>query len=208
MNASKIEVISLSRGDLPAAVEVLCQAFKADPVVVYFFEVSHASHARSVAELYRLSCEVRLLLGWPLLGTLDEDGVLSGVAGLSLPGEHHWPAELAAVYEEFKACVGLESTARLEEYSRLADVHRPPLPHYQLGMIGVHPRAQGKGHASAMIRRLHRMSQADPESIGVWLDTENPRNVPIYQHLGYRIVAQEQLGPVTIWGMFRPNTPA
>ena len=37
------------------------------------------------------------------------------------------------------------------------------------------------------------------------LDTEHPANVPLYTHFGYRVVGQEQLGPVTIWSMFRPN---
>jgi ribosomal protein S18 acetylase RimI-like enzyme len=205
LTASNVEIVSLSREDLPAAIDLFSHAFATDPMVSYVFDVSLVTQERSLQELFRFSCEVRLLLDWPLLGTLDENGVLAGVAGFSMLGEVHWPQSLVTVYEELKSCIGPESAARLEEYSHLADLHRPLLPHYQLGMIGVHPRAQGKGHAATLIRRLHQLSDADPVSTGVWLDTANPLNVPIYEHLGYRIVAQEELGPVTVWGMFRPK---
>jgi ribosomal protein S18 acetylase RimI-like enzyme len=202
---SKVEVVSLSRTDLSAAVGVLSHAFATEPMVNYAFSVSNIPLEDSLRALFHFSCEVRLLLAWPLLGTMDEKGELAGVAGFSLPGEVQWPQALATVYEAFKTSVGPESAARIEEYSYLADLHRPPLPHYQLGMIGVHPRAQGKGHARALIRTLHQMSDADPESIGVWLDTSDPHNVSIYEHLGYRVIAQEPLEQITVWGMFRPK---
>ena len=72
-------------------------------------------------------------------------------------------------------------------------------------MIGVAAEAQGSGHGRHLIEKFHEMSDKDAESTGVWLDTENPKNVSWYASFGYQVRAQSQLGDVTIWGMFRPK---
>ena len=72
-------------------------------------------------------------------------------------------------------------------------------------MIGVDPVHQGKGLGGQLLDTLHAISADHPESSGVWLDTENPRNVPYYQRFGYEVRAHSSLEAVDIWGMFRPN---
>jgi hypothetical protein len=49
------------------------------------------------------------------------------------------------------------------------------------------------------------MSESHPDSAGIWLDTENPRNVPYYQRFGYEVRAHSTLDGIDVWGMFRPN---
>ncbi|MFQ5795461.1 MAG: hypothetical protein ACE5JP_10490 [Candidatus Bipolaricaulia bacterium] len=71
--------------------------------------------------------------------------------------------------------------------------------------MGVHPETQGKGHRRALLNAIHALSEAHPTSIGVALDTENPVNVPLYKHFGYRIVKKTKLDDVDVWCMFRPN---
>ena len=51
------------------------------------------------------------------------------------------------------------------------------------------------------------MSESDPISRGVSLSTENPKNVSLYEHFGYRIVSHETVGEIETWGFFREDSP-
>jgi len=198
-------VIELNRTHLTAAVAVLTRAFAADPLMGTLFAVSVSPYERSLEELFRFSCEVRLLLDWPLLGYLHEGRQIVGVAGVSLPGKPDWPTALQNVYARLGEVIGAKSMARLEAYSRQADTHRPQAPHYQLGFIGVDPQYGAKGYGGEILGVFHRIADADPSSVGAWLDTENPRNIHWYRKHGYQVVAETQFYDLTIWGMFRPK---
>ncbi|HKJ26246.1 MAG TPA: GNAT family N-acetyltransferase [Anaerolineales bacterium] len=200
------KITTITRERLKEAADVLQQAFAADPMMQYIFATSESSLEESGQKLFIFSCEVRLLLDWPLYGVVDSSRKLVGVAGLSLPGEAHWPPALQQVYDDFKQTAGPESTRRLEAYSELDDTGRPSEPHFQLGVIGVLPETQGKGYGGLMMAELHRMAESDPTSTGVWLDTETENNVAYYQKRGYQVVAHSKLDDtVDIWGMFRPD---
>ena len=200
-----MKVTHLDRSHLSDAVGVLARAFADDPMANYMLGISHVSLEKSLEELFLFSCEVRLLLDWPLLGVWVESDQLAGVAGITLPGDVDWPESLQEVYENLKAKIGSDAVSRLETYSQLADTNRPSEPHYQLGMIGVAPKHQGKGCGGRLLETLNEMSESHPESTGVWLDTENPRNVPYYQRFGYEVKAHSTLDGIDVWGMFRPN---
>lgn len=184
---------------------VLGQAFAEDPMARYVLGVSPLPLDESLNALFRFACEVRLLLGWPLLGAWEGDAALAGVAGVTMPGPVDWPPALQQVYADLGAQVGPQAVSRLEAYSQLADTGRPSAPHYQLGMIGVHPEHQGSGHGGRLLQALIEMSEGDPASQGIWLDTEHPRNPGYYRRFGFEPRSQSRLGGVDIWGMYRPN---
>lgn len=197
-------VIELTRADLDAAIDVLWRAFSADPMLNWMAEVSAAPIERGARELFRFSCEVRYQLGWPLFGAV-EGARLCGVAGISAPEEPPWPASLRAVYAELKAVIGPAATGRLERYSAQADKFRPRGPHMHLGIIGVDPVAQGRGHGRALLDAVEALSDAHAESVGVWLDTENPRSRDFYARCGYRTIAPTAIEGIRIWCMFKPR---
>lgn len=202
-----IQIIDLDRSYLPAAVELLAAAFAADPMANYLFVSSAASPEKSLSTLFWFSCEVRFHLGWPLLGRL-ENGVLQGVLGVTVPEDADWPPALSDISSELGNTIGAAALARLERYAETADTFRPQAPHYHVGFVGVHPRAKGRGHGAALMRAVHAMSSAHPTATGIFLDTENPANLPFYQHLGYAIVGETVLDTITLWGMYRPNNTA
>ncbi|SBW07612.1 conserved hypothetical protein [uncultured Eubacteriales bacterium] len=51
-----------------------------------------------------------------------------------------------------------------------------------------------------MLDHIHEKVDIDPKSIGIDVDMENPENVKLYKHLGYK-----ELGNLTIYCMFRPK---
>ena len=77
------EITVLDRVSLNEAIGVLSKAFANDPMMQYIFGPSIAAYSRSLYEMFRFSCEVRLMLNWPLLGCWDARCRLVGVAGLS-----------------------------------------------------------------------------------------------------------------------------
>ena len=40
------------------------------------------------------------------------------------------------------------------------------------------------------------------------LETENPRNVPFYEHVGYRVIARNRYADLEITTLFRPDEGA
>jgi ribosomal protein S18 acetylase RimI-like enzyme len=86
---------------------------------------------------------------------------------------------------------------------RIAERERPPEPHLYLPILAVHPEFQGSGHGRALLEAVHDRSKRHPHSTGVCLETENPNNVPFYEHLGYRVIARNTLADIEIATLFR-----
>jgi ribosomal protein S18 acetylase RimI-like enzyme len=70
--------------------------------------------------------------------------------------------------------------------------YHPIEPHWYLPMIGVDPSQQGKGYGSALMQ--HALVQCDREKKPAYLETANPRNVPLYERLGFEVLATIQIG--------------
>ncbi len=204
MSAISDALSDIPRERLEEAVETLVVAFEDYPLMRHFFEGREGEYPRLLREFMRFSCEVRLQLGMPLLASVSS-GRLAGVAGLTTPEVGSWPGELARMHDALRESIGPLAAERLDTYSRLVEQYEPKEPHYYLGILGVHPEEQGKGHARALLDRLHELSQTHPESKGVYLDTEHPANVPLYERFGYQVVGHGRLEPVEVWCMWRPN---
>lgn len=146
----------------------------------------------------------RLMRNWPLFGIRLRDGLVA-VAAANSPGKKPRPRELQNVYEQMTMLIGKEATSRLEAFERASGLLVPDAPFYYLGMIGVRPEWQRQGLAGTLIDHLHVVSEADPLSTGVCLSTEDPANVALYQHLGFRVIGEADTGELHTWGMFREN---
>ncbi len=198
-------VITLPRARLEEAVAVLAHAFARDPLMRYVFDDQGDAYEEALRALFRFSCAVRFELNWPLVG-VERAGRLVGVMGVTEPEDRAWPPALSAAYAQFQAVVGPCAAARFERYAALADPHRPRQPNYLVGVIGVHPEAQGRGVGRRLLAAIQALSAAHPASIGVYLDTENPASKAFYEHCGYRVIGQERLDDaIDIWCLFRPD---
>ena len=61
--------------------------------------------------------------------------------------------------------------------------------HLYLSTLGVEPSRQGLGLGSALIRPM--LERADAEGLPCYLETFQPRNVPLYQKHGFKITIEE-----------------
>ena len=89
---------------------------------------------------------------------------------------------------------------------KILEPYHPPKPHYYLLFLGVHPKFQKQGYARILLDALHSLSEAHLRSTGVYLETVNPQNVPLYQHFGYQLIDQVNIKGMTTFSLFRPNS--
>jgi ribosomal protein S18 acetylase RimI-like enzyme len=78
-----------------------------------------------------------------------------------------------------------------------------PFPHWHLSVIGVAPAWQGRSHARVLL--LPMLARLDREGLACYLETQNGKNLAIYQRYGFR-VAEEGVMPgsaVNFWAMRR-----
>jgi len=112
---------------------------------------------------------------------------------------------LEELRESVWAELGADARARYDEYGRIGRENAPHEDHHHLGMIGVRDKAQGTGLGRVLLEHVHGLAEADPNSTGVSLTTELERNVPLYEHFGYRVTAHARVAPdLETWAMFRP----
>ena len=70
--------------------------------------------------------------------------------------------------------------------------HHPSEPHWYLPFIGVDPAAQGQGHGTALLRAS--LQAVDRTGLPAYLESTNPRNIPLYESFGFRVTGEIQAG--------------
>ena len=89
------------------------------------------------------------------------------------------------------------------EYLDSAHRRLAPFPHWYLETIGVDPCFQGQGFASKLVRPM--LSRIDKERLPCYLETGEERNVPLYEHFGFKVLEKSPFSgtPLVNWAMLR-----
>lgn len=85
----------------------------------------------------------------------------------------------------------------MQVFAEMGKYH-PAEPHWVLPLIGVDPAQQGRGLGAALMQRA--LARIDRERVPAYLESSNPRNIPLYQRFGFEILGQIRAGtspPVT-----------
>lgn len=200
-------VLTLDRRDRDEAAVVLTKAFLREPWLRWAFAECE-DPAAALRGLQELSVDIRLGMGWPLLGA-RVDGRLVGVAGASVPGSGPWPEKLDAAYAELCRSIGPVATERIEIVGDLEHAHRPPGNNCEVGVIGVLPSAQRRGIGGQLLAALHTFALGLPGTTGTYLATTDPNNVQFYRGAGYEMLFDTPIAKgVGFWAMYRPHDSA
>lgn len=70
--------------------------------------------------------------------------------------------------------------------------YHPEGPHWYLPMIGVDPARQGRGYGSALL--ACSLALCDRDQVPAYLESTNPRNIPLYKRHGFEQVGTIQVG--------------
>jgi GNAT superfamily N-acetyltransferase len=191
-------------GDPDEVVDVLAEAFHDYPVMRFALGLGRADYGRDLRTLVGFFVMSRALRGEYLFGVRAPGGTgLEAAAIVSRPGAPSPPA-LVALREEVWTALGAEARARYEAFAAACAPFVPREPHLHLNMIGVRRGAQGSGRGRLLLDHVHALSRDDPRSSGVSLSTENPRNVALYQHVGYVVRGHAAVSPeLETWALYR-----
>lgn len=166
-------IVTVAREQATSVLGVLTLAFATDPVNRYF-----------------LPDPGDYLKWYPLLAMalgergFDHGAVTAmadfGAAAMWLPpGVEPDPQTLASLtipQPPEREAAGAALRAEMRRY-------HPTSPHWYLWMIGVDPRRQGLGLGSALLK--HTLAKVDAAGADAYLESSNPKNVPLYERFGF-----------------------
>jgi GNAT superfamily N-acetyltransferase len=186
-------------------IDVFTDAFYDYPVMRYVLGKSD-DYEHRLNVLNRLFVMGRVLRNEPLIGIMHE-GALCAAATMSWPEKQ---ADAPAGFNEVKEAVweelGIEPRRRYEACVTAWDTLTLDIPQLHLNMIGVRRSMHGTKLGRKLLDEVQEISRKTPGSRGVSLTTELPRNVEVYQHIGYEITGYVRVTPdMETWALFRKD---
>lgn len=124
------------------------------------------------------------------------------VATWTPPGTPEWPEERGRRFDEMFSTVATDDDReRLGILGALVEEHHPRDELWYLSAIATVPESRGKGLASQLLAESLR--RVDLAGLPAYLESTNPRNVPLYERHGFRVRELIELpaGPTltTMW---------
>jgi GNAT superfamily N-acetyltransferase len=206
--AAAPRIVPLRDDQEEACGAMLARAFLDDPIFRWV-EPDDALRARFLAPFFTgLTRRSRRLAV-----ALATEGALEGASLWKTPGLTTLsPAELAMTgLDRIADWLSDEALARLDavfdpvEAAFAEDLSEPV---WYLGVLGVEPGRQGRGFGSLLMAPV--LARADREARSVTLETAQPKNLPLYQRHGFRVLRELPRprgdGPV-VWTMKRDPRP-
>jgi len=177
------------------AIETVVLAFASDPVTRWQWPQAHQYIAAMRKFAHAFGGEAFAH------GTAYCTNDYAGVALWLPPGVHPDEDQMHDIMEGTTSpSAAAASPALLEQMAK----YHPSEPHWYLPLIGVDPAHQGRGHGEALM--AYALEQFDRDKLPAYLESTNPRNVPLYRRHGFEPLGTIQVGssPVLI-PMLRPS---
>jgi ribosomal protein S18 acetylase RimI-like enzyme len=191
--------------DTEQAVKIFAEAFKDDPMNILIFE-DDSTRYEMVETIYRFVVfYVVPEMKYELKG-LEVDGELAGaVVFTTTDSRKEWSESLMGEGQKTGERTGERYGDMIREYYSKAIKNRPKAPHFYINEIAVNKEFQGRGYGKALLNYAESLSDSNPASTGVALDTSNPENIKFYEHLGYKLTKKFRFHGIKGYSMFKPN---
>jgi GNAT superfamily N-acetyltransferase len=176
--------------DREAVVDTVVRAFVADPAFRHFFpdDDTYAEQAASFA-------------GWLFDRRVGQRTVWVGDGGAAVA---MWEPPRGGRGSEPELVVPADVRSRLDHYEHTVHAVLPAQPYWYLGVLATAPEHAGRGLARAvMAAGLDRAARDDVPSV---LETTNPDNLALYEHLGWKAHDSTLVGAMTVWVLTHPPT--
>jgi len=195
--------IPLQTHNAPRAGDLLGRAFADDPLMTFWLP-NPAQRYRLLPRLFRFVVRYSLLHGI-VETTSQEDGIACWLP----PGEasYHYGDLLRTGWLPIPFLSGLRNYARMfnnDNHVHLMRQRACPGLHWYLWTLGVEPAHQGQGIGGRLL--VAGLERVDAYKLPCYLETHNPRNLPIYQRYGFEVSEEGEVPGygLRIWGMLRP----
>jgi ribosomal protein S18 acetylase RimI-like enzyme len=174
---------SANESNQQQAIAVISLAFATDPMSRWIYPDPHQylSYFPEVVRLFAGNAFAQ--------GTAYYTESFSGVALWLPPNVHPHDEEMETLLKQTVPERNQENVFAVLQ--QMGD-HHPTEPHWYLPMIGVDPGQQGRGYGSALMQ--HALARCDQENKLAYLETSNPRNIPLYKRFGFELLTTIEIG--------------
>ena len=188
-----MEQCKISKNVLKKSAELLNLAFQGDPLFQKIFV--NEKNPGQMTQLFSFILQSGLMEG----GILLKDSPNINAIALLIPPKKK---KHSCFNFPFLACLKLLFTYKIITLKRLSTIHNSIAKvhkklvtedHYYLSVIGVHPKTQGQGIGKQIL--LSIIDTVDHEQKSIYLETQNEKNVNIYQKYGFKVIHQEIIKP-------------
>lgn len=198
-------LMRLNKSQTKPAAEMLARAFYDDPLFAFFFpdtsrrkEISPLlfqywlNHAIPYGEVYATSHNMEGIAVW--FSSKSADRTL-------------WRMILSGSFLIYLR-LDRELTSKRHLINKFCETVRKKLApdyYWYLEFIGIVPQFRGKGYASSLVKPI--LDRLDMEQLPCYLETENEKNLPIYQHYGFEVIEKTAIPgtKLTLCAMLRKN---
>ena len=200
---TETSLIRISAERAPEAVAAFCDSFHDYPVMRYVVGEAGKEYDARLHAVVDMFVSARVLLGHTIFA-IEDAGRVVAVATTTPTGERQTHPDFPARREAVWKILGDNAKARYEGLVEIWERFNVPALHLHLNMLGVRRSHAGRGLGRRLLDEVHAMSRRDPESTGVTLSTEDPKNVPLYQHVGYEVIGHARVtDDLETWSFFR-----
>lgn len=195
--------LNKNKGEVKRAAEVMARAFRDYPLFGYFIP-DESERKRKQPFMFRSLLRHGLIYSEVYATSTKLEGIAVWFRS-DRKRETPW-SKIRSGSVLIPFIVGLSVLRRQIAFGRWAEPVRKrcvPGRHWYLQLLGVEPAYQGRGYASTLLRPM--LERIDREGLPCYLETQTEKNVPLYEHLGFRVV-EEGIVPgsaVRSWAMVR-----
>jgi len=207
MSAELEDLLRLNKSHIKHAVEVLAAAFQNYPLLHYYYP-DELTKKRIAHYFLSLAVSSGIRYGEVYATSHNLEGVAVWIPSDKYPMTF-WRL-LRSVPLSVIFGLGRYGGNKMRYLSGHIDaVHQrlAPFKHWFLQTVGVEPRSQGKGYASKLLRPM--LTRIAEEGLPCYLETLDEHNVPLYEHLGFKVVDKATVPKTSLtnWAMLRekPN---
>ena len=196
-----LEFLPIERLPVSSVARLLARAFADNPLgVAVVGESKKRRYRKGLHGMRSLLASARgHAAGWVVrpAGEAEPRGALLGIG----PDCHPLPAPPLATQLRTLLGQGPRVVSRWSRvYDRLQEVH-PAEPHWYLGILGVDPTSQGRGHGGALLG--HWLRSVDEAGLPSYLETDRERNLGFYARAGFEVTRELSVLGVPVWCMWR-----
>ena len=180
---STVEVRAVSEREQQTVIAVITLAFSTDPMARWAYP-NPATYLAIMPETIKAfggngfaHGTVHLVDGGAASAMWLPPGVLPDSERLEALVEQHAPPD--------------RQEDMTQVFEQMGKFH-PEEPCWYLPLIGVDPTSQGRGYGSALLR--YAIEQVDRTGAPAYLESSNPRNVPLYERHGFEVLGSIQAG--------------
>jgi len=192
---------ALTEDEIPAAAAVLGDGLRDNPIYVRAFGDDPLHRETVLVRLFQ--SVLRRVLAKGEVDGASLDGRLVGLCGRLSPGYCQAGFfDTLAVLPRLKKGNSWSTVFRIFDWAGAFAKRDPAEPHWHLGPVAVRRDEQGKGVGRALLKAF--CDGMDATRATAYLETDTDVNVAMYERLGFRVVAREEVLGVACWFMSRP----